>query len=440
MTNEQVLNLAKSERVKFIRLQFTDILGLIKTVEVPSEQLEKALNGQLVFDGSSIEGFTRMEEADRLLKPDPATFSVFPWSRDGDRVARLICDVYNPDDTPFEGCPRMTLKRMLARAREMGYSFQAGPEVEFFLFLRTPSGEASTETHDHGSYFDMTATGRGEEARRAIINVMEAMGIDVEAAHHELAPGQHEIDLKHNDSLSTADSLASLRFIVRHVAAQHGLHATFMPKPLFGWAGSGLHIHLSLFKEGRNAFYDPGGDYQLSKTALHFIGGLLAHARGFCVLTNPLVNSYKRLVPGYDAPTNVLWSETNREPLVRIPTRRGAGTRVELRMPDPSCNPYLALAVILAAGLEGIREEADPGPSITKNIQKMSHRERRHFRIRDLPGDLREAYEALKKDDRIREALGEHVFSHFVRAKQTEWETYIAQVHPWELERYLSVY
>lgn len=440
MTIEQVLELARSERVKFLRLQFTDILGVIKNVEVPADQFGKALKGQVLFDGSSIEGFTRMEETDKLLKPDPETFRILPWSRNGEVIGRLICDVYNPDDTPFEGCPRLTLKRMIERARSMGYSLQVGPEIEFFLFLKKPNGDATTETHDYGSYFDMTPVDKGEDARRDVINVMEAMSIDVEAAHHELAPGQHEIDLKHNDALTTADNVGTFRFIVRYIAMQHGLHATFMPKPLFGQAGSGLHLHLSMFKEGRNAFYDPSGDYQLSKTALHFIGGLMRHARGFCVITNPLVNSYKRLVPGYDAPTNVVWSEQNRDPLIRIPARRGAGTRVELRMPDPSCNPYLAFAAILAAGIAGIKEKVDPGPSITKNVQKMSHRERRHYRIDGLPGDLREAYESLKKDDVIRDALGDQIFSHFVEAKRTEWATYIAQVHPWEIERYLSTY
>jgi glutamine synthetase len=398
------------------------------------------MKGQLLFDGSSIEGFTRMEETDKLLKPDPETFRILPWSQNGDRIGRLICDVYNPDDTPFEGCPRLTLKRMIERARVMGYCLQAGPEIEFFLFHRKPNGDATTETHDFASYFDMTAVDNSEEARRDIINVMEGMGIGVEAAHHELAPGQHEVDLVHNDALATADNVGTFRFLARHVAMLQGLHATFMPKPLFGQAGSGMHTHLSLFKEGRNAFYDPAGDYQLSRIALHFIGGLLRHARGFCVITNPLVNSYKRLVPGYNAPTKVIWSEQNRDPLIRVPASRGQDTRVELRMPDPSCNPYLALTAILAAGLAGIKEEIDPGPSITKNIQKMSHRERRHYRIDGLPGDLREAYESLKKDEVMREALGDLIFTHFVEAKRTEWATYIAQVHPWELERYLSTY
>jgi glutamine synthetase len=440
MTMEQVLEHARSEHVKFLRLQFTDILGVIKNVEVPGDQFEKAMKGQLLFDGSSIEGFTRSEETDKALKPDPDTFRILPWSREGEPIARLICDIYNPDNTPFEGCPRLTLKRAIALARNMGYSLQAGPEIEFFLFLKKDNGDASTETHDSGSYFDMTPVDKGEEARRDIINVMESMDIGVEAAHHELAPGQHEIDLIQNDALTTADNIETFRFIVRFIAAKHGLHATFMPKPLFGRAGSGMHVHLSLFKDGRNAFYDPGGDYQLSKTALQFIGGLLRHARGFCVITNPLVNSYKRLVPGYDAPTNIVWSEQTPEPLIRVPAGRGAGTRVELRMPDPSCNPYLALTAILSAGLAGIKEEMDPGPSITKNVQKMSHRERRHYRIGGLPRDLQEACELFRKDDVIHEALGDQIFGHFLEAKRQEWSEYIAQVHPWELVRYLTTY
>jgi glutamine synthetase len=440
MLLDQVLELARSERVRFLKLQFTDILGVIKTVEVPSEQFERAVKGQLFFDGSSIEGFTRIEESDKLLKPDPDTFRILPWNRNGDRVGRLICDVYNIDNTPFEGCPRLTLKRMIELARQQGYCLQAGPEIEFFLFNRNANGGASTETRDSASYFDMTAIDKGEEVRSEIINILQGMGIGVEAAHHELAPGQHEVDLVHADALVTADNIGTFRFLARNTALQHGLHATFMPKPLYGQAGSGMHTHLALFSEGKNAFYDAGGDYQLSKTALHFIGGLLRHARGFCVITNPLVNSYKRLVPGYDAPTNVIWSEQNRDPLIRVPAGRDQETRVELRMPDPSCNPYLALTVILAAGLKGIQDEIDPGPSITKDIQKMSHRERRHYRIDGLPGDLREAYEALKKDDVVQDALGDLIFSHFVEAKRTEWATYIAQVHPWELERYLSAY
>ncbi len=440
MTEEQVLDLAKNENVQFFRLQFTDILGVIKNVEVPTDQFEKALKGLLLFDGSAIQGFTRMEETDKLLKPDPETFRIFPWNRNGERVARLICDVYNPDDTPFEGCPRLTLKRVLDRARAMGLSFQAGPEIEFFLFNKQATGDPTTDTQDYGSYFDMTPEDSGEDARRDIVKTMEGMAIEVEASHHELAPGQHEVDLKDNDALTTADNIGTFRFIVRYVAMQHRFHATFMPKPVFGQAGSGLHIHLSVFKEGRNAFYDPAGDYQLSKIALNFIGGMLRHAKGFCVITNPLVNSYKRLVPGYDAPTNVLWSEQNKDPLIRVPARRGQGTRVELRMPDPSCNPYLAFAAILSAGLSGIEEETDPGPSITKNIQKMSHRERRHYRIDNLPGDLREAYESLKKDEVIRAALGDHIFNQFIEAKRSEWATYIAQVHPWELDHYLSIY
>ena len=351
----------------------------------------------------------------------------------------MICDIYRPDGEPFEGCPRSTLKRVIALAAGQGYVMNAGPEAEFFLFQRR-NGVPTTETHDTGSYFDLTPVDQGEEVRREIVLALEAMGFHVEAAHHEVAAGQHEIDFRYDDVLATADNISTFRFVVKNVAMRHDLHATFMPKPLFGINGSGMHTHQSLFSGGKNIFFEPEGPWQLSPTCLYYIGGLLRHAKGFCAITNPLVNSYKRLVPGYEAPTNIAWSERNRSPLVRVPAARGDATRIELRMPDPSCNPYLALAVILRSGLDGIEKQLDPGPPVNKNIYKMSHRERRHLRIDELPMNLSEALDELEKDDLVRETLGDHIFNHFVEAKREEWFDYIRQVSPWEVERYLAAY
>ncbi len=430
----------EKDKVKFLRLQFTDILGAIKNVEVPDRQFGEAIDGRIMFDGSSIEGFVRIEESDMYLKPDLSTFEVFPWTYAGaDRVARIICDIANPDGTPFGGCPRTTLKRAISMAADRGFIMNAGPEAEFFLF-QTRNGEPTTETHDAGGYFDLTPVDLGEDVRREIVLSLEQMGFHVEAAHHEVAPGQHEIDFRYDDVLTTADNVSTFRFVVKNVAIRNGLHATFMPKPVFGINGSGMHTHQSLFSRGRNVFFDERAEWQLSKTCLHYIGGTLRHARGFCAVTNPLVNSFKRLVPGYEAPTAIAWSERNRSPLVRIPAARGNETRIELRMPDPSCNPYLAFAVMLRAGLDGIEKELDPGPPVNKNIYKMSHRERRHLRIDELPGNLSEALDELEKSDLMRETLGEHIFDHFVAAKRAEWDSYIRHVSPWEVDRYLNTY
>jgi glutamine synthetase len=436
----RILERAETEKVKFLRLQFTDILGTVKNVEIPDRQFEDALNGGIMFDGSSIEGFVRIEESDMYLRPDLDTFAVFPWSNPGgERVARMICDIHRPDGQPFEGCPRSTLKRVIGLAAERGFSMNAGPEAEFFLFQRR-NGIPTTETHDTGSYFDLTPVDQGEDVRREIVLALEAMGFHVEAAHHEVAAGQHEIDFRYDDVLATADNIATFRFVVKNVALRHDLHATFMPKPVFGINGSGMHTHQSLLTNGKNSFHDSNGPWQLSATCLYYIGGLLRHAKGFCAITNPLVNSYKRLVPGYEAPTNIAWSERNRSPLVRVPASRGDATRIELRMPDPSCNPYLALAVMLRSGLDGIEKQIDPGPPVNKNIYKMSHRERRHLRIDELPGNLNDALDELEKDDLIRETLGDHIFNHFIEAKREEWFDYIRHVSPWEVDRYLAAY
>ena len=435
-----ILDQIERRKIKFMRLQFTDILGIIKNVEIPDRQFEQALNGEVMFDGSSIEGFVRIEESDMYLRPDLSTFRVFPWTApSGESVARMICDIYTPNGEPFAGCPRTTLKKVIALAASRGVHLKAGPEAEFFLF-QMRNGVPTTETHDAASYFDLSPVDMGEDVRREIVLALEAMGFHVEAAHHEVAPGQHEIDLRYDDALATADNITTFRFVVKNVANRHGLHATFMPKPVYGINGSGMHTHMSLFSNHTNIFYDGAAPMQLSAACLHFIGGILRHAKGLCAITNPLVNSYKRLVPGYEAPTNIAWSEHNRSPLIRVPAARGAATRIELRMPDPSCNPYLALAVVLRAGLEGLDTHLDPGPPINKNIFTMSHRERRHLRIDELPGNLNEALDELEKDDLVRETLGEHVFEHFLAAKREEWFDYIKHVSPWEVERYLGVY
>jgi glutamine synthetase len=439
-SKEEILARCASEHVRFLRLVFTDIHGTNKNVEIPENQFGKALDGDVMFDGSSIEGYARIEESDMLLQPDLETFVVLPFDEPGGKVARILCDIVNPEGTPFAGCPRTALRRQLERAKQMGFEMVCGPEAEFFLFQRGPKGEITTLTHDKAAYFDLTPVDRGEDARRAIVNALERMGFEIEAAHHEVANGQHEIDFRYEHALRAADHITSFKFVVRKVALDFDLHATFLPKPIFGINGSGMHVHQSLFRDGANTFFDANAEFQLSDIARWYIGGLLEHARGMCAITNPLINSFKRLVPGYEAPTHIAWSERNRSPLCRVPSRRGNGTRVELRMPDPSCNPYLAFAAMLAAGLDGIERRIDPGPPVNKNIYTMSDRERGRLRIRQLPGDLDRALDALEKDDVIRAALGDHIFTHFVSAKRAEWSEYIAQVHAWELDRYLATY
>jgi glutamine synthetase len=440
-TREDILHFVEDLKVKFIRLQFTDVLGISKNVAIPVQQLQKALDGELMFDGSSIEGFVRIEESDMYLRPDPNTFTVFPWnSHNGSGEARLICDIYNPDGTPFEGCPRNTLRRALAEAAAMGFEMNAGPEAEFFLFLKDEEGRATTKTHDRGSYFDLMPVDLGEAARRDMVLTLQEMGYEVEASHHEVAPGQHEIAFKYADALTTADNIVTFKIVVRTIALQHNLHATFMPKPIFGIAGSGMHTHQSLFKDGQNAFYDPNAPSQLSDTARHYIGGLLKHVTGFTAITNPLVNSYKRLVPGYEAPVYIAWSEHNRSPLIRIPARRGVGTRIELRNPDPSCNPYLALAVTLSAGLDGIKNKIEPPASVSQNIYDMCEAERKELQIGNLPMTLGDALQELSRNDVVKNALGQHIYDRYMEAKRIEWTQYRTQVHQWELDNYLTVF
>lgn len=439
MTKEMILNKAKELNIKFIRLRFTDILGMPKNVEIPVRELEKALNGEIMFDGSSIQGFVRIEESDMFLKPDYSTFTVNPWEEEKE-VARITCDVYNPDGSPFEGCPRNNLKKVLKEIEEMGYSTNLGPEVEFFLFFRDQEGEATTKTHDRGGYFDLLPVDLGEEARRDMVIALEKLGFEIEASHHEVAPGQHEIDFRYCNALTSADRIMTLKLTGKTIALKHNLHVTFMPKPIFGICGSGMHTHISLFKNGENIFYNPNGKYQLSKEALYFIGGLLKHAKGFTAITNPLVNSYKRLTPGYEAPVYIAWSEINRSPLVRVPAARGVGTRAELRSPDPSCNPYLAFAVMLKAGIDGIKNQIDPGEPVSQNIYIMSKEEKISLGIESLPSTLNEALLELDKDEVVKSALTDHILKNYIEAKREEWEDYRVRVHQWELDRYLTIY
>lgn len=439
-TKEEILTLAKRLNIKFIRLQFSDIVGVVKNVAIPIKQLPKALDNKIMFDGSSIEGYVRIEESDMNLRPDLDTFCVFPWSDPNLMEARLICDVYYPNGKPFVGDPRYILKKVLSEAAEMGYKVMAGPECEFFLFNLDETGQGPTITHDRAGYFDMGPIDCGETARRDIVVALEEMGFDIEASHHEVAFGQHEIGFKYDDALYSADRVATAKFVAKTIARKHGLIASFMPKPIYGQAGSGMHTHLSILDEnGNNVFYDPNEQYQLSKTALYFIGGLLHHAPGFTAITNPLVNSYKRLITGYEAPVYISWSAQNRSALVRVPVSRKHNTRVELRSPDPACNPYLAFAVMIKAGLHGIKNKIQPPPSLTKNIYSMNKQERLNADIKSLPSSLNQAIKELQKDEVIQSVLGEHILTHFIRAKMHDWNEYTTQVHEWEIKKYLGV-
>ncbi len=440
LTKTDVLEKAQALNVKFVRLQFTDILGVVKNVAIPLHALEDALDGKIMFDGSSIEGFVRIEESDMHLQPDPDTFAIFPWSSSDAMTARLMCDIRHPDGTPFAGDPRTTLKRVLAEAREMGYEITVGPEPEFFLFERDLEGKATNRTVDQAGYFDLSPVDLGEDVRRDIVLTLEQMGMSVEATHHEVSPGQHEIDLGYSDALRTADNIVTFRFVARTVALQRNFHATFMPKPLQGVNGSGLHLHQALFKDGVNIFQDPKHPDGISKAGLRYIAGLIQHAKAFTAVTNPLVNSYKRLVPGFEAPVYIAWSMGNRSPMIRVPQTRNESTRIELRSPDPACNPYLALAVTIKAGLDGIRHKLDAPAPVSRNIYRMHEHERLEYGIENLPEDLAEALDYFEKDAVMREALGEHIFSRFLEAKRIEWEIYRQQVHDWEIDQYLTVY
>lgn len=440
MTKDQVLQRARELNVKFVRLQFTDILGIVKNVSIPARSLPEALDGRMMFDGSSIEGFVRVEESNMYLNPDPSTFAVFPWTEGNGLTARLLCDITNPDGTPYQGCPRGALKRVLQEAEQMGYRVMVGPEPEFFLFHQDAHGQATVQTTDEAGYFDLSPSDQGEVARRDIVLALEAMGMEIEATHHEVSPGQHEIDFSYQDALSTADTIVTFRVVARTVARRHGFHATFMPKPLAGVNGSGLHLHQSLIGAEGNAFWDAAQPNGISRLATRYIAGLMVHARAFTAVTNPLINSYKRLVPGYEAPVYIAWSFGNRSPMIRVPTFQDAATRIELRSPDPSCNPYLALAVTIKAGLDGLKNRYDLAAPVTRNLYRMHESERRELGIERLPESLYEALSALEADPIVCEALGDHIAQRFIEAKRLEWDVYRHEVHQWELDQYLTVY
>ena len=440
-TKDDIFRMVEEEDVEFIRLQFTDIFGTLKNIAITSSQLEKALDNKCMFDGSSVEGFVRIEESDMYLYPDYDTFEIFPWRPQQGKVARLICDVCTPDGKPFEGDPRWILKKTIKEANEMGYRFDVGPECEFFLFHTDDNGLPTTLSHEKAGYFDLGPNDLGENIRRDMVLTLEDMGFEIEASHHEVAPAQHEIDFKYDEALKTADNIQTFKMTVKTIAKRHGLYATFMPKPKFGISGSGMHINMSLAtEEGKNIFADENGKIGLSDDAYHFIAGIIKHARGMSAITNPLVNSYKRLVPGYEAPVYIAWSAKNRSPLIRIPASRGNGTRVELRNPDPTANPYLVLALCLAAGLDGIKNKIEVSESVDCNIYEMTPGERRAAGIENMPADLKEAVDCLVADEFLCSVLGEHITTKYVEAKMKEWENYTTRVSQWEIDEYLYKY
>ncbi len=439
-TKEDIIRKVRDDGVEFIRMQFTDIFGQLKNVAITSSQIEKAVNNQIMIDGSSIEGFTRIHESDQYLHPDLGSYSLLPWRPSCGKVARLICDVFNPDGTPFVGDPRRVLRSVLDKAAALGYTFNVGPECEFFLFENDDDGHPSARTGDEAGYFDLGPIDHGETTRREICLALEEMGFEIEASHHEVAAGQHEIDFKYADALTAADNIMTFRLTVKTLAQKNGLHATFMPKPIFGINGSGMHTNMSLFKNGKNVFADPTGHIGLSAEAYGFIAGLLEHVKGMAAVTNPLVNSYKRLVPGYEAPCYLAWSASNRSALIRIPAARGQSTRVELRCPDPTCNPYLELALCLAAGLDGIERGLTPPAEITENIFAMDAEQRSAHGIDSLPGDLSSALDELCADTLMCDTLGEHVFSRYIAGKRSEWDDYRTHVTDWETDRYMVKY
>ena len=441
-TKESILKEAKENNVEFVRLQFTDLFGIMKNIAMPVSQLEKALNNECMFDGSSIDGFVRIDESDMYLHPDYDTWATFPWRKHlNAQTGRLICSVYKADNmTPFEGDPRNVLQKVIDEAAEMGYGFNVGPECEFFLFKTDENGKPIPELNDEAGYFDLNPIDHGENCRRDICLALEEMGYTVEAAHHEAAPGQHEIDFKFGEVMTTADRVMTFKHVVKTYATKHGLHATFMPKPIFGINGSGMHTNMSLYdlETGKNVFDDPSGELGLSEAAFAFIAGTLEHIKGITVFANPTVNSYKRLVPGYEAPSYLTWSTSNRSVLVRIPASRGNGTRIELRSPDPTCNPYLEMALCLAAGLDGIKRGLRPQSANDENIYTLSKKEKKE--IEHLPTTLKEAIKAAEADPFIREVLGDHVYDNYIAGKKAEWNEYRRQVSEWEIEKYMINY
>ncbi|KZU43664.1 type I glutamate--ammonia ligase [Lactiplantibacillus plantarum] len=442
-SKDDIRRIVKEENVNFLRLMFTDLFGTIKNVEVPVSQLDKLLDNKLMFDGSSIDGFVRIEESDMYLYPDLSTWLIMPWNTEHGKIARIICEVYTSDRKPFEGDPRNNLIRVLNDMREAGYtSFNCGTEPEFFLFKMNEKGEPTTELNDKGSYFDLSPMDLGENCRRDIALELERLGFNVEASHHEVAPGQHEIDFKYADALSAADHIQTFKLVVKTIARKYNLWATFMPKPLNGVNGSGMHVNMSLFHDQGNAFYDANdkNGLELSSDAYHFLGGLMKHARSYTAVTNPTVNSYKRLVPGYEAPVYVAWSASNRSPMIRIPSARGLSTRLELRSVDASTNPYLAFAAVLEAGLDGIKNGIEPPKSVDRNIYVMDEDERAAAGIADLPSTLHNALKEFQTDSTMKKALGPHIYQSFLEAKRLEWASYRQQVSEWERDQYMELY
>lgn len=442
-TNNNILKKAKKDNVKFVQLQFTDLHGMIKSVTIPIKILEESLKKGTWFDGSSIEGFTRIAESDMFLKPDPSTYALLPWETGEEATARLICDVHTPDGKPFEGDPRYILKKVMKEAAELGYEYNVGPELEFFLFKPMEDGKLMPATHDKAGYFDFSPRDLAVQVRNDIIKALESMGLEVEMSHHEVAPGQHEIGFKYGDALKTADNAITFKHVVKSIAQKHGLYATFMPKPIFGVNGSGMHVHQSLFdiKNGKNAFFDADDKYRLSSLAKNFIASQLANVKAMAAIVAPKVNSYKRLVPGYEAPVYICWAQINRSALIRIPCYspgREQATRAELRCPDPSCNPYLAFAVMLKSGLDGIKKKMQLPEPIEEDVYEFDDSKLSKFKIDTLPGSLGEAIEELKKSSLIKEALGEYTFEKYIRAKKSEWDDYKMQVTEWERKKYFE--
>lgn len=436
-TKQDIMRLVKEEDIEFIRLQFTDIFGTLKNVAITASQIEKALDNKCMFDGSSIEGFARIDESDMYLYPDLDTFEIFPWRPQQGKVARMICDVYCPNGMPFEGDPRYILKKELKEAADMGYSFYVGSECEFFLFHTDEEGRPTTITHEKAGYFDISPLDLGENARRDIILNLEQMGFEIEASHHEVAPAQHEIDLKYTNALKAADNLMTFKLAAKSIAKQHGLFASFMPKPIYGVCGSGLHINMSLSKEGINIFNDYSAPNGVSKEAYQFIAGILEHVKGMTLITNPIVNSYKRLLPDFEAPVYIAWSEENRSPLIRIPAARGTNMRVELRSPDPASNPYLLLAACLASGLDGMKRGLEAPQSITGNIYNMTKEELESLGVEAIPSNLSKACHYFEDDQFMKQVLGESVHKKYLSAKRKEWNSFREQVTAWEIEEYL---
>ncbi len=436
-TKQDIIRMVEEEDVEFIRLQFTDMFGTFKNVAITKSQLEKALDNRCIFDASSIEGFVRIEASDMYLYPDLDTFTIFPWRPQQGKVARIICDIYRPDHTPFEGDPRFILKRVLAKAAELGYQLDVGPECEFFLFHTDEDGAPTTISHERAGFFDLGPMDLGENARRDIVLTLEEMGFEIESSHHEAAPAQHRIDFRYDEALRTADNIMTFKLAVKTIAKRFGLFASFMPKPKHGINGSGMHLNISVTKDGKNIFADPTDARGLSQEAYYFIGGLMKHMRGMTAVTNPLVNSYKRLVPGFEAPIHITWSDSHRRPLIRIPVERGESTRIELRSPDPAANPYLAFAVCLAAGLDGLQHKIMPPNPVSASVMDMTKEERMKLEIGALPFDIKEAVDALEKDSLLCRVLGNHISEKYVKEKRAEWADYCEQVTNWEIDNYL---